>query len=232
MSIRTPSSRAELLHQLARVFAEASHESPISFGLVGQTDGYLDIAVHPLPATDPVGATFGFIAPAEWLAIGFAGGATCTTTDNHHREHVRFAYIIDRHGMQASVARHDDSEALLIDYHNDRPEIGRIPDSCRRALGLPTPPPNTPTRLFWILDWLDSMIAAVLRRDLGSVPPDWPTLEALLRIRPDSTHPWAILRRESRVRRSRNTWHRPRSRRLDGRRHVQPRSARRFPRTH
>ena len=197
MPIRTPASRAELLLLLARFFTESDLGVPVSVGVLDHTDGYVDLAVSPLLTSDPVGSIFGFDAPANWCAFGVASAATAAPClRDGVQSHVCFAYLVDREGTHACAARDQHSNLTVFDYVGASAELGRIPDACRRVLRLPTPPPALAPRTYWILEWLDRILALAIGRDLGSPPPPWNRIEALLRIESDDTHPWAILRRQ------------------------------------
>ena len=200
MSTVLPPSRSELLRELASMLLDDQIEGTLAAALAGYTDdGVIDLSVRPLPSIDPIGALYGFRAPDEWLAFGVvtSGTAHHLDTDDVVPIDVRVVYFLDRRGLEVSLAKTGDGAApVLVDVIGPPTVIGRVPDTCRRVLGLPTPPPDRDPQLLWALDWLDRVLLEVLGRDLDAAPLDWPAIERLYRGRPSNIAPWSILRRE------------------------------------
>jgi hypothetical protein len=110
---------------------------------------------------------------------------------------VRVAHFLDRRGVEVSIAKNCEGAApVLVDLCGPPTVSGRVPDACRRVLGLPTRPPEHDPQLLWALDWLDHILAAALDRDLDAPPLAWAAIEQLHRGRPSDSAPWSILRRE------------------------------------
>jgi hypothetical protein len=200
MSTVSPPSRSELLRELASMLLDDQIEGTLAVALAGYTDdGVIDLSVHPLPSIDPIGALYGFRAPAEWLAFGVVTSGTARHLDDRDVSpiDVRVAHFLDRRGFEVSLAKTGDGAApVLVDLCGPPTVSGRVPDACRRVLGLPTAPPQHDPQLLWALDWLDRILAEVLGRDLDSPPLAWPAIEQLHRGRPSDSAPWSILRRE------------------------------------
>jgi hypothetical protein len=115
---------------------------------------------------------------------------------------VRVVYLLDRCGAEMSMARDvraadgDGARPTVVDLCGPPEACGRVPDTCRRVLGLPTPPATIDPTVMWSIDWLDRVLVEVLRRDLDAPPLTWPAVERLYRGRDRDAAPWAILRRE------------------------------------
>lgn len=185
-----PHGTVDVMQSMAELFAENEIGPAIALAIVEVEPGeHVDIAVNPLPADDPIGALYGFTAPDKWLAFGVATNATAHC-EGAGSNRVRIVYLLDRSGRAVHAARG-------IDLHDDaNAAIGRVPDICRRVLGLPTSPPTSDPWQFWNLDWLDRILALRLAADIGAPPPSWNEVSALRRHRRSSEAPWAILRRE------------------------------------
>ena len=112
----------------------------------------------------PVEELIGFRAPDDWCAIGTAATGTARHLDAPAATvRVRTVHLVGRDGGWASRwapldlgADAGGADAGVADEPG-RP-VGRIDDACRRALGLPTPPPPGGTGLLWALRWLDDVI--------------------------------------------------------------------------
>lgn len=185
-----PTGSVDVLQSMADLFADHDIGQALALAIVEVEPGeHVDIAVNPLPADDPIGALYGFTAPAKWLAFGVATNATSIGNDGAS-DRVRIVYLVDRAGRAVHAARGIELSAGADEA------TGRVPDICRRVLGLPTAPPSSDPRTLWDIDWLDRILANRLAADLGAPPPKWNELDALRRHRSSIEAPWAILRRE------------------------------------
>ena len=200
MSTVSPPSRSELLRELASLLLDDEIDGTLAVALADYTDdGPFDLSVRALPSTDPISALFGFRAPDEWVAFGVvtSGTARHLDADDLAPIPVRVAHLLDRRGVEVSLAKTGDGASpMLFDRCGPSTSIGRVPDTCRRVLGLATSPPDTDPQLLWALDWLDRVLAEVLGRDLGSPPPAWTQIHHLHRGRSSISAPWSIVRRE------------------------------------
>ena len=200
MSTVSPPSRSELLRELASMLLDDQIDGTLAVALAGYSDdGVIDLSVKPLPSIDPITSLYGFRAPPEWLAFGVVTSGTARHLDDRDAAplDVRVAHFLDRRGIEVSLAKTGIGETpVVVDLCGPPTVSGRVPDACRRVLGLPTAPPEHDPQLLWAVDWLDRILAKLLDRDLDSRPPAWAAIEQLYRGRPSESAPWSILRRE------------------------------------
>jgi hypothetical protein len=78
-------------------------------------------------------------------------------------------HLVHRNGSTLTRVRTQSSGELLerlsptpngVGDPHDEPPPGRIDDTCRRVLGLSTPPPDATPHELWAAVWLDAMVAA------------------------------------------------------------------------
>lgn len=120
----------------------------------------------------PVSALRGFVAPADWRALG-----VCVPGRAHGSgwsDDVAVTLLVDRAGASASLLR----RAGRVEVLPGRPE-GALADTCRRALGLPTAPPPATTLGLWTLTWLDRVVAAASGREPGQPALTWAAVSDL-----------------------------------------------------
>lgn len=183
---------------LADLLAEdLTDASRLAVGVVATDDG-IELHARPLTTDDPVTELATIEAPAAWQAFGVATGGTArlAAEPDRPREPVRVVVLVDRRGQVTSaMTGHGpllgpDAAATTPDpTHLDQ---GRIPDACRRVLGLPTAPPPVPPADLLVLRWLDALTTAGLAQP-GVVT--WTQAAALL---PDTTGAsWSDLRRQT-----------------------------------
>jgi hypothetical protein len=155
-------------------------DGPIAIGVHGHGEG-VEVAVRPLAGPDPVRSLYGFVAPPEWFAFGVVARGTARRpgpapdrrpTGRAPQGHVQFGLLVTRLGEQVVAARGDDG--VVEQIHRIDPADqggGRIPDACRRALRLATPPPEGDTGELWATLWLETLLV----RSLGDPRPiPWP----------------------------------------------------------
>lgn len=138
---------------------------PIAFGLRGVDGDGFDIEATALDGEDPVASLLGFSCPDDWLAFGVI------TPGRAHRlepaappftppaEAVRVGLLVSRSGGQVSLIRQGDGPAEIT---SGAPAQGRLPDVCRRALGLSTAPATEWSGLVWALVWVENLLAESL----------------------------------------------------------------------
>ena len=148
--------------------ADEGDEPGVAIGLALTDDG-VELALQPLDPVEPVTSLFGFICPPEWVAFGVLTRAHAHSVDEPDGPPapVRFGLLVSRSGEQVTLVRPDGAEALAEPGPLGE---GRVPDACRRALGLATPPPADPVGRLWALLWLESLMAESLAEP-GSL--DW-----------------------------------------------------------
>lgn len=132
----------------------------------------------------------GFSAPSSWWAFGLVVTGTAHvwpvsahSADRHARHdgapRVRGAHLVARSGARVDVLQHGgDRPAVTGSSAPGDPATlaGRLPDLCRRVLGLATAPPEHGTGALWTSVWLDHLVERALGADAGSL--DWVDLVA------------------------------------------------------
>jgi len=139
-------------------------------------------AIHLLPldpvVDSPLASLIGLVAPDDWWALGMVATGTARHLDRPGRPptDVLVVLLVDRSGRTVSLVPLLDGtgryESLGV---ADGPE-GVLLDLCRRAFGLPTPPPDQPPMTWWAQLWLDALL-----RDVAAEPRrcwTWPALVA------------------------------------------------------
>ena len=144
-------------------------------------DGF-DLGIRPLDGdASVVEALAGFTAPSEWMAIGVVteGNARHLVDSGSSKEprRVRCVHLVDRTGVSASTLRLQ-GESVTVFGVDDEDGRGRIDDVCRRALSLPTAPPEQTTLELWALVWLDRAIRALAETGDAGPQPHWADLAA------------------------------------------------------
>jgi len=169
-----PPVDAEVLRALLDAALADPPESPegggVALGVHRRGDG-VDVAVHPLMGPDPVRSLYGFVAPPEWFAFGIVAGARVRRLEgprsagpgDEAASRVDFGLLMTRQGHSVVAARGDGE--LVDQIHRidagERGE-GRIPDACRRALGLATAPPSGDTAELWATLWVETLLVRTL----------------------------------------------------------------------
>ncbi len=148
-------------------------ELPMAVGVVGGDARAVELALHPLSGPDPVRDLFGFVAPLTWSAFGLvASGRTRalggSTPHPGGDQAVLVGLLISRRGEVASLtwAPHP------LDTSGES-AVGRIPDACRRSLGLATEAPQAQVVELWATLWLERVLSDVL---VEPGPRTWPEL--------------------------------------------------------
>ncbi len=135
------------------------------------------LAWLPLQGAHPLDALLGYVAPADWWAIGVCAPGRAHSPDGS--DDVTVALLVDRAGATASLLQRGDAREVLP----GRPD-GVLADACRRALGLPTPPPPWSSLMLWTQAWLDRIVEADGARAPGRPGLSW---SAVARLHPAST---------------------------------------------
>jgi len=198
-----PPSRDVLLQQLTDVLARSGHVGLTAVG-VSFVDGDIELALKALDCHDVVQGLAGFRAPAAWDAFALVARATARHIERRAwSQAVTVAVLASRDGGTASAVRRlhadgDDTSGEPRDELLDKLERvnggeGRVLDTCRRVLGLPTAPPTHTTALWSAIHWVDAALSAVLAAELGTKP-SWQELRRLDRGRRHAEWPWSLLR--------------------------------------
>lgn len=138
---------------------------------------------------DPVEAMVGFVAPSEWWAFGVVAPVTLHalgdgTDASDVRPGRRLAHLVSRHGSTCSVAVGPEGVDVVQGPRASAFE-GRIPDACRRVLGLATAPPTVSTGAFFVTRWLDDALERALAGD------DLPDVDDLAAAAAEFTRRWS-----------------------------------------
>jgi hypothetical protein len=168
-SVDTGSSLSDALPRLAAALDEAAEQEgwgrpPTLVRITAWpskplTDGF-DLGVRPLDGElSVVEALSAFTAPDEWLAIGVVTeGNARHLAARDERRRVRCVHLVDRSGASGSTLRLQGEEATVLSSGEDHDPSGRIDDVCRRALRLPTAPPERSSVELWAILWLERLL--------------------------------------------------------------------------
>ena len=165
--------------------------------------GFWDL---PAEVDHPADPLVGFLAPADWTAIGIVvpGTLRALGTLGPCRPTIT-TVLMERDGRVVSILGHE-GEAL---QRLDEPPQGLVPDVLARTLGLPTPAPSAEVSDYLDAAWLDRIAAGLLcrpsrgrswrwladRHPLRGGGPPPPPEELAARVAHASTHlSWADLR--------------------------------------
>jgi hypothetical protein len=194
-------ARAHDLQQLEQALVhleQVLHETDpghaaLGFGLLATDDDGFTIASRVLDVADVADALVGFVAPPEWQAFGLVTrgrtrplddtGPLPRAVEGAEPTPVHVAIVVSRSGAVVSGLRTEDGPFEVVE-RSDRVG-GRIPDACRRVLGLATPPPEVAIGPVIALCWVEDVVAASVE-DPGGLT--WADAVDL--------HPGAVLARE------------------------------------
>ena len=184
--------RELLANLLTRVEADlhaTDDSTPIALSLLATDVDGVDAAIKALDPDNPVSALYGFTCPSDWKAFGVIvpGRAHHPDQLDAAPETVRLGLLVSRAGDHVTLLRPvDGPPEVTIGKGNDH--HGRLPDACRRALGLTTAPPDSWPGQLWTLMWVESLLAESMA-DPGSV--SWlqavrahPAIDHVLRLDP------------------------------------------------
>lgn len=164
---------ADVLLPLADHDGEGADEPPTAVGVADEGD---TVVFHllDLHGTDPIETLTGFTAPGTWWAFGVCGPARVRSIDPAvpvpDGGSRRFVHLVTRSGLSVTaLATHGERRA--VPRPTREPAEGRLPDVCRRVLGLPTPPPEHDSGELFTTWWLDAVVGLVAETDGG--PPSW-----------------------------------------------------------
>lgn len=166
--------------QLASVVVRLEHDlreddpghGLVTFAVLGTDAEGVSLAIRHHDVADPIDALVAVTAPDDWVAFGVVtrgrsrplldAGPRLRTDVDATPSPVRMAMAVDRAGRAVSGLRTLDGPFTVRD---DLGEVsGRVPDGCRRVLGLCTAPPEVPVEDFFALLWLDQVLAEAVAR--------------------------------------------------------------------
>ena len=166
---------AELLHQ-----GSSGHAGSVLVTVEpGRTDLALGMWPVPPEVDHPADPLIGFLAPSSWSTLGLVTSGTLwpdpdpdpdlrahgpTSWVDPRGEAVRLTVLLGRDGTATSLMSRGNGDPEVL----EGPPQGWVPDVLARALGRPTPPPDT-TLSFWVeRAWLDHLAARLMGRP-GSI---------------------------------------------------------------
>lgn len=165
-SCTPPSSRSALLASVATAVDLVLVESgrALAVGLIDHGDE-LSLATRRLD-DHPVDELLGFTAPDEWWGFGVAAtghgfpvpddSAPAGGSPIPANTAVRIVHLVGRTGATHSLLSIDESQVLDV---GSTEVSGLVDDVCRRALGLPTAPPDCNPSELWARLWLEQVLA-------------------------------------------------------------------------
>jgi hypothetical protein len=201
----TPLSRTsttpEMLQSLASSFDDAAgpvdDASPPALlrvrALGPSAEAEVELGVRHLERGGPgaLDALEGFVAPADWEVLGLLAYGSARALDaapgdgtlDAPDQRVRVVHTVARSGACAWSVRIGDQDPQrgAAPDATGAPD-GRIDDTCRRALGLPTAPAPASTLQLWATLWLDALLIRTI--DPTSGPGAWPAAERLHPVAP------------------------------------------------
>jgi hypothetical protein len=197
-----PASPHARLHALARLLTcDAPAPGTLAVGVSSWGAERVELSVRPLGPHDLVDELAGYRAPASWVAFGILAAATAYPVDDlaiptadlgPTGRAVNVCHLVDRDGRAVSRVEPCTPDAgPALEPQGE----GRVPDACRRVLGLRTDPAEESTGLYWVLELFERVLQTALAADLGD-PPGRSDLVPLVPSAADRGLPWAILRRQ------------------------------------
>ncbi|MCD9623613.1 hypothetical protein [Rhabdothermincola salaria] len=157
----------ERLVEIALALAAREADGPATYVEVldildlGGTD---PVAEHALPPSDPVAGLLGRCAASSAWAVGLTGaGRVRAIDDTTTLGHGRFVHLVSRHGVSVTVVPPTAAnEGAIVLGPTTTTQSGRVPDACRRIVGLPTAPPPRDTAAALVDHWLDAVLSTSL----------------------------------------------------------------------
>lgn len=120
------------------------------------------IGVTALVGPDPVAMLVGLHTPADRWAVGLVSAARSRRLqDGDEAGSGAFVHLVARDGTAITVFA-DDLGPEIVEGPSADPQTGRVPDLCRRVLGLPTPPPPCGLAPHLVDLWLADLVRAAV----------------------------------------------------------------------
>ena len=136
-----------------------------------------------LDPTDPVPSMVGLRADDEVSAVALHADATVTSSRHLAEIDHRVIHVSHRSGWAITVM--GNGHTLRRFGPTIEPQHGRVPDACRRILGLSTAPPTDSMTDFVVAAWLE----VVARRAIDTPSLSWPSIVDLHPTRNSIDHP-------------------------------------------
>ena len=168
---------------IALALTDIQHPEALAPMLIGLPHRAFDPATPPLSrlelielrGPDPVLELVGRAISSSWIAVGLRAGAHARRGDDPTTAHSgNVVHIVHRDGTAVTVLSFPPVDRLVLGPDTEIRD-GRVPDACRRLLGLPTAPPPTSMTAFVVDSWLAVCAkTATLSPGLG-----WPEIVSL-----------------------------------------------------
>lgn len=164
------------LTTVANILADVVGATPGPPELVGLVD-LASLGLDPAPGErpdaltftrldgpDPIGQLLGLDALDEWWAVGVMANSTARPVDGDgERLPVTFVHVVARDGTTVDLL--DDGRGTRhLEGPDHEVHTGRVPDLCRRMLGLATAPPAHGLVPMLVDLWLRELLAAATDR--------------------------------------------------------------------
>lgn len=137
-------------------------------------DADVELATRDLTA-HPAEELAGWRAPAHWTAFGVCTEGRAWDPDARRPSapiRIRVTHVVDVTGVGCTLLSDEEDPTLVIEHPGGLG--GRVDDTCRRVLGVPTPAPAHDSRALFALQWLERVLADA---DAGLlVDPTWDEL--------------------------------------------------------
>lgn len=149
-------SAAQIAHLAHAALGEVPPADPLVL-LVQEDDEGVSFLSPPPPSGSLLDQLAGLDAPPEVGAVAVAATGRAWALDPRPGAapiDVAVGFALLRSGSSATYVTGPDGPLELDDVG-----VGRIPDLCHRALGLPTPRPEVETDVYLNRTWLDALVA-------------------------------------------------------------------------
>jgi hypothetical protein len=146
------------LESLVQLSLEGSVEQAtfLSFDTTGLLERF------PLTNEDPVASLLGRTVDQNIAAVGICAPATAMSANDETLDvDQTVVHIVHRNGMAITVLSHQSHTRTF--GPTSEPQRGRVPDACRRILGITTSPPTDSMTDFVIAAWLEVIVRQALQ---------------------------------------------------------------------
>lgn len=138
---------------LARALVSDAGHSPLL--LVVDLGGC--VRAEPVLADHPVDALYGRRAPVDASMVGLRAPASVSTRHDRSTWNGGVVHLVSRAGVAATAVQAESGVVNVFGPDTD-PQSGRVPDLCRRVLGLSTPPPEETMTRFVFASWIAVLV--------------------------------------------------------------------------
>ena len=115
------------------------------------------VRAEPVTGEHPVDAMYGRRAPVDASMVGLRAPASVSRRHGGGAWSGGVVHLVTRVGV-AVTAVQDDNGDVHVFGPDPEPQSGRVPDSCRRVLGLATPPPEETMTRFVFGAWIAMLL--------------------------------------------------------------------------